>query len=169
MIFLKRTVRKHLKSIFALLILSLIYSVIAINGYQFLGEHNSEQDIDNIAFSVIENKVSCEIPQNRYIILKLSNLPEKQETVTFHFYDDEKQLIDSKEVVLCNNINNIGQIDTDAAFFKYSSRYPLSINALYCTNQMLFDKHSTVQVFLGIFLLGLIQYSLTLVRRKYAQ
>lgn len=158
-------IRKHIKWIFVLLIISTLYAVIGINGWRSLG--SNDNTAQEIPYSVNENKISVEIPAGRHALLQVSNLPAKQETVAVSFYDMQKELIESHDIVLCNGINDLGKYKENISFFKYSSATTINIEGVYYTDNVPVDITGTLKIGVGIFLLCCIQYCLVMIKRKY--
>lgn len=166
-IFRRKELGKHIKWVLALLLLSIVYAIVGINGLRSFGQNRNGTSIYEAPYSVEENKVVSKIPKGQHILLKVGNLPERQETVSVSFYDDQKTLVDSRDIVLCNGMNDLGKCDVDISFFKYSSTRVIDIREMYYAEFAPFDVVAGLKIGMGIFLLCFVQYFLILVKRKY--
>lgn len=158
-------IRKHIKWFFVLLFISTIYAMIGINGLRsFDSNDNTAQEV---SYSVNENKISVEIPADQHVLIQISNLPAKQETVVVSFYDTQKNLIESHDIILCNGINDLGKYKENISFFKYSSAITIDIEDVYYAGHVPADITGALKTGVGIFLLCCIQYCLVMIKRKY--
>lgn len=166
--FLKKETGKHLKWIIVLLLLSVIYATLGINGQNVFQQKNDAASLQKGSYSVDGNKINIEIPAQQHILLQVRNLPQKQETVTVSFYNKQKELIDSRDIILCNGINDLGKYKDDIYFLKYSSTKTIDIENVFHADRIPADITAALKTGMGIFFLCCIQYFLTMVKRKYA-
>lgn len=152
----------------ALLLLSVAYAMVGINGLRPFWQNANGTNVQEASYSVERNEITSKIPKGQHILFQVNSLPERQETVTVSFYNDEKELIDRKDIVLCNGMNDLGNYDADISFFEYSSARAIDISGIYYAELAPYDLIAGFEIGIGIFFLCCVQYFFVLVKKKYA-
>ncbi|MBE5883525.1 MAG: hypothetical protein E7291_03730 [Lachnospiraceae bacterium] len=166
--YLKEKVLKHIKWFILVLILCFVYAFISLSGWKGIGTLFKGDELVEIPMEQGDNNIEASISQTENLIIEISELPQKQETVKLSFYNKDNEVVKEKDYILRVGYNNIGELNEEVTRMQYESEHDIFINHLYLAQGNYINWPNLWYIVLGLFVLCTIQRIITLVRKKYA-
>ncbi len=166
--YLREKLLCHVKTIIIVFIVSTVYVFVSLNGWKGIVSPYEEEDLMEIEMKQDGEKIFATIPKTENLVLDISELSEKQETVKLYFYNQNKEIIKEKSYVLRVGPNNIGSVNEDLVYIKYQSNRDISVDHIYITQGYYINWGNVVYVVLGLFLLGMMYEGIVIIKTKYA-